>query len=267
MKRKLDELKKIIRECESALVAFSGGVDSTFLLSITFQVLGERSAAFTGVSETYTGEELELARKFCKSRNIRHFLVNTCELEMREFASNPPDRCFYCKSELFTHARDIAESHGYKWIFDGTNADDVSDYRPGREAARRLGVRSPLLEAGLTKAEIRMLSRELAIDGWDRPANACLASRFAYGVEITRERLAMIAQAESFLRSLGFRTVRVRYHHGGLARIEIGREEIDGFMSKEMRGRIANFFRELGFKYIALDLEGYMSGSMNRMIE
>ena len=260
--RKLGKLREIIFREGSAVVAFSGGVDSTFLLRVASEILGRGLLAVTATSPTYTESELNGARKLAKSFGVRHMIVDSNELKIPNFAGNPVNRCYYCKSELFSILRKIADSKGMKAVFDGSNADDESDYRPGRKAAKEIGVLSPLSEAGLSKDEIRTLSRRLGLKTWDKPSMACLASRFPYGTKITSKRLKMVEAAEAALKLMGFRTVRVRYE-GDTARIELGQEEIRKAARKPTREKIAREFRKIGFVYSALDIEGYRTGSMN----
>ncbi len=249
----------------SVLIAFSGGVDSSFLLKVAKDVLGDNVVAFTATSPTYTGSELKNAIRVAEEIGARHIIVESNELDIPDFSRNDPDRCYHCKAELFTIAKREAGRLGLKWIADGSNIDDLNDHRPGREAARDLGVRSPLVEAGIGKKDIRLLSRELGLSTWDKPSMACLSSRFPYGVEITPERVRMVDEAEEFLRSLGFRQLRVRFH-GEIARIELDEKETPAIFNGGLRKRIIDRFKEIGFTYIAIDLEGYRTGSMNEAL-
>lgn len=247
----------------SVLVAFSGGVDSTFLLKVAHQELGEGALAVTAVSETYTRREREEAEAFTQAAGIRHRVIETNELNNNNFASNPPTRCYFCKGELFGKLREMAKRDGIGVVADGTNADDALDYRPGREAAKEAGVRSPLLEAGLTKSEIRELSRELGLSTADKPAAPCLSSRIPYGQKITREKLTQIEAAENYLRELGFPEIRVR-HHDFIARIEVPPQATAEVLSHA--DAITKKLESLGFFYVTLDLKGYRTGSLNEVL-
>lgn len=247
-----------------ALVAFSGGVDSTLLLWEARQALGDRVLAVTASSETYFPEEIAAAERLASAFGVAFRLIETAELDNEEFAANPANRCYYCKRELFADLAGIARREGLGAVLDGTNADDVRDHRPGRQAAAELGVRSPLLEAGLTKADIRALSRARALPTWDKPALACLASRFPYGRRITRPELKRVAAAEQFLHQLGFSQLRVR-NHGEVARIEVAPEDLGRLLVA--RETVAAHLEGLGFTYVAMDLKGYRSGSMNETLK
>ncbi|NPV29081.1 MAG: ATP-dependent sacrificial sulfur transferase LarE [Firmicutes bacterium] len=257
---RLDDLRRLVRELESALVAFSGGVDSTFLLWVARQELGDRVCAVTASSPVDPEREVEEARQLARKLGVEHFVIHFDPLLLPEYRANPPERCYYCKKLLYTKFWELAREKGLAWVIDGGNRDDEGDYRPGRRAGRELRVRSPLQEAGLSKEEIRLLSREAGLPTWDKPAAACLASRIPYGEEITREKLQRIERAEEFLHALGCRLVRVR-SHGRLARIEGGAEEAP--LIFRHRQEVSGFLKELGFLYVTLDLAGYRTGSMN----
>jgi uncharacterized protein len=258
---RLRELERIVAPYGSALVAFSGGVDSSLALAICARALPkERVLAVTSNNETYLPSELELARSFAASLGVEHLIVNTRELDNPDYASNPANRCYFCKSTLYSDLRGIAAERGYACVVDGANADDEGDYRPGRKAAKELEVVSPLARAGVGKEEVRALAKHLGLPSWDKPALACLSSRFPYGQEITAEKLAQVARAEEFLRREGFRQVRVR-HHGEIARLEVGPEEMERAFA--LREEISAELKDAGFLYVALDLSGYESGSLN----
>ena len=262
---KYDALQRSIGALKKVLVAFSGGVDSTFLLKTCIDVLGrENVLAFTGLSPTYPHSEKEEAQKVAASMGVRTVTVNSSEMEDENFLMNTPERCYHCKSHLFTSAWEIAREEGCFFVLEGSNVDDLKDFRPGRKACTELDVKSPLLEAGLTKDEIRILSRKLGLATHNKPAQACLSSRIPYGVPITLERLGSIERSEAFLRALGMSQVRVR-HHGNIARIEV--EEKDFPIILKNRDQIATELERSGFTYITLDLHGYRTGSMNETIK
>jgi uncharacterized protein len=260
--QKWDYLQSLLTGMKGAVLAYSGGVDSSLLLRAAAGIMGPNLIAVTAISETYPPGELEPAKQFAAALEVRHLVLSTAELSRDEFARNAPDRCFHCKSELFSKLRQIADSEGIAHVLDGSNADDIHDYRPGRTAARELAVRSPLAEAGLTKQDIRSLARRMNLPMWDKPSLACLSSRIPYGTRITLDLLRNIQAAEDIVRAVGIRQVRVR-HHGDMARIEVAQEDLIRFSASEVRQRVVAAFKELGYTYVCLDLEGYRTGSMN----
>ena len=262
---RLRELEAMVAPYGSALVAFSGGVDSSLALAVCARALPkDRVLAVTSNNETYLPSELDLARGFVASLGVEHLVVDTRELDNPNYASNPTNRCYFCKSTLYSDLAKLANDKGYACVVDGANKDDEGDYRPGRKAARELGVVSLLSRAGVTKAEVRELAKYLGLPTWDKPALACLSSRFPYGQEITPEKLAQVARGEEFLRANGFRQARVR-HHGEIARLEVGPDEMERAFA--LRGEIDAEFKEAGFLYVALDLSGYKSGSLNAALK
>ena len=262
---KYDRLVEVLRELDSVVVAFSGGVDSTLLARAARDALGERAVLVTADSETYPASELDEARRLGALLDMRHLVVRTEELQNPEYARNPVNRCFFCKEELFARLAPIAEREGCRALVYGANMDDLGDHRPGMQAARERGVRAPLIEAELWKEEIRTLSRELGLPTWDKPSFACLSSRFQYGDRITAEKLRQVDAAEAFVRSLGFRQFRVR-HHDRLARIEVSHDEIARLWEDGRREAIVKHLRELGYVYVAVDLAGFQSGSANLLL-
>jgi uncharacterized protein len=258
---KAASLHAILAGMGGCVIGFSGGVDSTLLFAVAVEVLGQRALAVTATSKTYPERELNEARELALQIGGRHLVIVSEELDIPEFRENPRNRCYYCKKELFGKLRAIADQEGLGYVLDGTNSDDAGDHRPGRIAAEELRVRSPLEEAGFTKQDIRDLSRELGLPTWDKPAFACLSSRFPYGTAITPERVGQVGVAEESLRLLGFRTLRVRYH-GTVARLELGEEEFQR-ATGDMRDEVIRLVKGAGFTYVALDLQGYRTGAMN----
>ena len=265
MDAKLDQLETILRQTSGVLVAFSAGVDSTFLLKVAHRALGDRAVALTASSPTAPPGELDAAKEFTRGLGCRHIVVDSHELANPSFSQNPANRCFFCKDELYRICRDQARQIGVDAIVDGTNLDDLKDHRPGLKAAAAFGVRHPLVEAQLTKNDIRRYSRELKLPTWDKPSSPCLSSRFPYGTEITLERLKQVGACEVFLKELRFREFRVRYH-GDLARIEVAPDELERLMEKDTRETVVRRFKELGFNYVSLDLQGYRTGSLNEAL-
>jgi pyridinium-3,5-biscarboxylic acid mononucleotide sulfurtransferase len=263
--QKWDNLRSLLSEMRIAILAYSGGVDSSLLLRAAAETLGQNVIAVTAVSETYPAEELHLAKQFTASLGVRHRILQTDEFGKEEFSRNAEDRCYHCKQELFGKLRQIAEAEGISWILDGTNTDDQRDYRPGRKAAGEFSVRSPLAETDLSKQDIRDLARRLNLPMWDKPSLACLSSRIPYGTRITPTLIRNIQAAEDVVRGLGIRQVRVR-HHGDTARIEVDREDLIRLISKDATRLIVDSFKALGYAYVCLDLEGYRTGSMNEVI-
>jgi len=263
---KADKLRAIIRTRPKAVVAFSGGVDSTLLLKACVDALGAANVtAVTGVSQTYTPEEKAAARRAARGLGVRHILIETDELACAAFAANPADRCYHCKRELFGRIADLARSLGADTFYDASNVDDLADYRPGHRAVEEFGVRSPLVEAGLAKKDVRALSKKLGLGSWNKPANPCLASRVPYGTPITVETLARIGAGEKYLRGLGFPIVRLR-HHGELARIEVPAADLPRITRPVTARKIARRLRSLGYLWTSVDLEGYRMGSLNRAV-
>jgi uncharacterized protein len=260
-------LQELICSFDSVIVAFSGGVDSAYLAWAVTQQLGPAALCITADSPSYPDHHRQLALRVAGEFQLHHEIVHTSELERDDYRANPVNRCYFCKHELYTTLAQLAEDRGFAVIVDGSNADDRGDYRPGRQAAREFGVRSPLDEAGLTKADIRELSRRAGLPTWDEPASACLSSRIPYQSEVTSEKLRMIERAEEAVRALGFRVCRVRHHDqtasGPLARLEIGRDELARALESEMREALVRAVRDAGYQLVTVDLQGYRMGSLN----
>jgi uncharacterized protein len=261
---KFINLLKSLKEMESALLAHSGGADSSFLLK-AMQMSGINSLAVTAVSEIIPHNDALMAAQIAEELGMQHRVLRTEPLYIEDFVINTPERCFFCKDDLFSKLKAVASGEGYSFLLDGTNTDDMSDRRPGRKAAMKNGVRSPLAEAGFSKREIRERSRQLGLPTWDRPSSSCLATRIPYGQRITRESLERVERSEDFLRSLGFRKIRVR-NHRDIARIEVGLEEIDLMLNREKRAIISGTLKSFGYRFVSLDLEGYRSGSMDEIL-
>jgi uncharacterized protein len=260
--RKAEQLFEILAGFDSVIVAYSGGVDSAYLAWAATQVLGNRALCITADSPSYPDRHRQLALAVARDFGLQHHVVHTAELDRPEYRANPIDRCYYCKHELYTTLGAISRERGMSVIVDGSNADDRGDYRPGRKAAREFGVRSPLDEVGLTKDEIRELSHRAGLPTWDEPASACLSSRIPYHSEVTGDKLRTIERAENALRGMGFRVFRVR-HHGELARLEIGRDELSRALEPEIRERLVAELRALGYRHVTVDPQGYRKGSLN----
>lgn len=263
---KLEQLKALFSEMERALIAYSGGIDSTLVAKVAFDVLGDRALAITAESPSLLPEDLEDARIQAMEIGIKHEVVQTHELENPNYAANPVNRCYFCKSELHDTLKPLALERGYPYVVDGVNADDLQDYRPGIQAAKERGARSPLAEIGITKLEVREISRLLDLPWWDKPAQPCLSSRFPYGEAITVEKLQRVGRAERYLRNLGIRNLRVRSEND-TARIELPSEQIKTFVQTTDLETLVSEFRNYGFLYVALDLEGFRSGKLNRVLQ
>ncbi|MEH2304925.1 ATP-dependent sacrificial sulfur transferase LarE [Nostoc sp.] len=262
---KFEQLKALFEEMDQALIAYSGGVDSTLVAKIAYDALGDRALAVTAVSPSLLPEELEDAKIQAATIGIAHKIVQTHEMENPNYTSNPVNRCYFCKSELHDTLKPLALQLGYPYVVDGVNADDLHDYRPGIQAAKERGARSPLAEVGVTKVEVRQLSQQLGLPWWDKPAQPCLSSRFPYGEEITVAKLQRVGRAEIFLRKLGWQNLRVR-SEGDTARIELSPEQIKEFVLTTDLQKVVSVFQDFGFLYVTLDLEGYRSGKLNQIL-
>ena len=265
LENKLSALRKFFRLYGSAAIAFSGGVDSTFLLKVAHDELGEKVSAVSAVSILSPKRETEAAAAFCRKEGIKLVTFEIDPLKIPGFKNNPKNRCYICKKEIFSKIRSLALENGIFTVCDGSNADDTGDYRPGMKVLAELGIKSPLLQCGFTKSDIRELSKEMSLPSWNKPSAACLASRFVYGEEITAEKLQMVENAEDFLHDKGFSQLRVRIHGENLARIEVRPEDFRKILNA--KEKINNYFRTLGFKYVTLDIQGFRSGSMNEVIK
>ena len=263
---KLEALKENLRGLGSLVVAFSAGVDSSLLLSVAAEVLGDKVTAVSAVDAAFPLREKDEAESFCRERNIRHEFLQVDPLQLEEYRHNAPDRCYHCKKSIFSKILKYAEKEGITHVAEGSNLDDTGDYRPGMKAISELNVLSPLKDAGLTKEDIRLISKELGLPTWDKPSYACLASRFVYGEEITKEKLRSVDRAEQFLINLGFRQERVRLH-GNLARIEVPEEDIPKLTKDNIRKKIYEEFKKAGFSYVTIDMLGFRSGSMNETLK
>ena len=263
---KEERLRELFRELESVIVAYSGGVDSSYVAYVANEELGPRALCITGQSASLPAYQRAEIDRVVEKFGFQHEVIHTEELENPDYRANNSNRCFFCKDELYSKLESVARSRGIKNIVDGSTVDDLGDFRPGRQAAAQHAVRSPLIEVGLSKTEVRELSRKVTLPTWDKPASPCLSSRIAYGTTVTIERLSKVDRGEEILREFGFREFRVR-HHDQLVRLEIAQAEMDRALQKDLLDELAKKFRELGFKYVTLDLEGFRSGSMNELLK
>ena len=259
------DLVDILSKMDRVIIAYSGGVDSAFLAAVANEVLGNNALSVTAVSPSLAPSELEEAQSLAQDLGLNYRTINTNEIEREDYSANNPDRCFFCKDELYSHLIKFCGEENYNFVVNGTNVDDLGDYRPGLDAATQYGVRSPLVEANLEKKDIRVLSREMGLPTWDKPAQACLSSRIPYGTMVTVEALTTIAKAEKYLREKGFKQLRVR-HHENIARIEISADDFDVLTSEPLRTEVPSYFKSLGYSYVTLDLEGFRSGSLNEIL-
>jgi uncharacterized protein len=263
---KYERLRHILSDLGSVAIGFSGGIDSTLLIRVATDVLGDRALAVIGRSETYPTREFEEALTTARQFGSPYRVVNTEETDNLKFRENPLNRCYFCKTELFGKLHALAESEGIRWVADGTIVDDLGDFRPGMKAKSEQNVRSPLLESGFTKNDVRVLAKHLGIPTWDKPSFACLSSRFPYGFGITKENLMKVDAAETFMRDNGFRSFRVRHHDDRTARIELGPQEFHRVFDDAFRSALVQHFKSLGYNYVTLDLQGFRSGSMNEVL-
>ena len=259
------DLVDILSKMDRVIIAYSGGVDSAFLAAVANEVLGNNALSVTAVSPSLAPSELEEAQSLAQDLGLNYRTINTNEIDREDYSANNPDRCFFCKDELYSHLIKFCGEENYSFVVNGTNVDDLGDYRPGLDAATQYGVRSPLVEENLEKKDIRVLSREMGLPTWDKPAQACLSSRIPYGTMVTVEALTTIAKAEKYLREKGFKQLRVR-HHENIARIEISADDFDVITSEPLRTEVPSYFKSLGYSYVTLDLEGFRSGSLNEIL-